>query len=155
MSRLARGGPPPAGKQVLGQDKLPGTAGLNPAHQGRTAVAQQLLVQGAEQARAVPPAVTGSGRGLSRAALPPSCVDGAAASLSSLLFSSRRKGWWGDLLPNLGTTRDADTKPAPFPDALGWMGFWKRKVVVVPSHSCRFAARNIVEIHSALVRAAG
>lgn len=148
MSRLARGGPQPAGKQVLGQDTPPRTAGLNPAHRGRAAVAQQLLAQGAEQAHAVPPALAGSGRGLNRAVLPPSRVDGATASLSSLLFSSRRNGWWGDLLPNRGTTRDADTKPAPFPDALGLDG-------LLPNHSCRFAARNIVETHSALLRAAG
>lgn len=95
MSRLAGGGPQPAGKQVLGQDTLPCTAGRNPAHQGRAAVAQPLLVQGAEQARAVPPALAGSGRGLDRADLPPSQVDGATASVSSLLFSSRRKGWLG------------------------------------------------------------
>lgn len=155
MSRLTLGGPQPAGKQVLGQDTLPCTAGLNPAHQGRAAVAQQLLVQGAEQARAVPTSAHGEWEGAEPGCPPPSCVDGATASLSSLLFSSGRKGWWGDLLPNLGTTRDADTKPVPFPDALGWMSFCKQGVVVVPSHSCRFAARNIVEIHSALLRAAG
>lgn len=62
-------------------------------------------------------------------------------------------GRWGDLLPNLGTTRDADTKP--FPDALGWIGFCKREVVGVPEHGCQFAPRNIMELHSALVRAAG
>lgn len=153
MSRLTRGGPQPAGKQVLGQDTLPRTAGPNPAHQGKRAVVQELLVQRAEQAPAVPPGVRGSGRGPSQAALPASCVDGATASLSSFLFSSRINGWWGDLLPNLGTTRDADTKP--FPDALGWIGFCKLEVVGVPGHSCSFAPRNIVEIHSALVRAAG